>query len=357
MRLSLCKTVHDFALESTRLTNRLKKEVILQSKTGLSLILALLSLQQVFAKTETVQLDTVAYKLYPQVNEKKPALPSPFQTEDGDEYVVAVTKENNFAIIKVNPQTAAQKKQQCTIDTTDFPALARSGLHSEEELARTKMITGRSLAEITDLGRPGQLSEDGFMSANEDILSLLRTDNQIVRSLGLSHPQLAKPLFHILNMMETDLKGGRWNMSAHEWQNIPTFFYNGNMVTVEAHDTKGGQLSIFDDGIEGAFWIVIRREPSLEENRFLQKHYHHLTASQFDVLKQRLTTIYTGEMEPQYIMRYGFYEGHAGWRTDPIAIAYIFGLKSLAEIEASFPGRLYEILTAEFTHDSNLGEL
>ncbi|MBN1562000.1 hypothetical protein JW998_17235 [candidate division KSB1 bacterium] len=321
------------------------------------MILALLSIQQVFANSETVQLDTTAYKLYPQVNEKKPTLPSPFQTEDGDEYVVAATKENSFAIIKVNPQTAVQKKQQCTIDTTDFPTLAQTGLHSDEELAQTKMITGRSLAEITDLGRPAQLSEEGFMSAKEDILSLLRTDNQIVRSLGLSHPQLAKPLFHILNMMETDLKGGRWNMSEHEWQNIPTFFYNGNKVTVEAHDTKGGQLSIFDDGIEGAFWIVILRELSTAENRFLQKHYRHLTTSQFDVMKQRLTTIFTGEMEPQYIMRYGFYEGHAGWRTDPIAVAFIFGLKDLEDIEASFPGRLHEILTAEFTHDYNFGEL
>ncbi len=62
-------------------------------------------------------------------------------------------------------------------------------------------------------------------------------------------------------------------------------------------------------------------------------------------------------MEPQYIMRYGFYEGHAGWRTDPIAIAFIFGLKSLSEIESSFPGRLHEIQTAEFTRDHNQDEL
>ena len=56
----------------------------------------------------------------------------------------------------------------------------------------------------------------------------------------------------------------------------------------------------------------------------------------------------TGEMEPYYVMRYGFYEGHTPWRVDPIAIAFIFGLRSLDEIEADFPGRLYETLAGHF---------
>jgi len=46
-------------------------------------------------------------------------------------------------------------------------------------------------------------------------------------------------------------------------------------------------------------------------------------------------------MLPYYIMRYGFYEGHTDYRADPIAIAFIFGMRSLEEIEAAFEGRLY----------------
>ena len=53
-------------------------------------------------------------------------------------------------------------------------------------------------------------------------------------------------------------------------------------------------------------------------------------------------------MEPYYVMRYGFYEGHTSWRVDPITIAFIFGLKSLDEIEAAFPDNLYEALTGHF---------
>jgi len=68
-------------------------------------------------------------------------------------------------------------------------------------------------------------------------------------------------------------------------------------------------------------------------------------------LVKKLSHILTGEMEPYYVMRYSFYEGHTGYRVDPIAIAFIFGLKPLEEIEAAFPGRLYEVLKMHFTPD------
>lgn len=53
-------------------------------------------------------------------------------------------------------------------------------------------------------------------------------------------------------------------------------------------------------------------------------------------------------MKPQYIMRYGFYEGNTPWRTDPIAIAFVFGLRTLEQIESAFPGRLHQALTEHF---------
>jgi hypothetical protein len=53
-------------------------------------------------------------------------------------------------------------------------------------------------------------------------------------------------------------------------------------------------------------------------------------------------------MQPFYIYRYGFYEGHTAWRTDPIVIAFMFGLKPLGEIEATFAGQLHPVLTQHF---------
>jgi hypothetical protein len=65
-------------------------------------------------------------------------------------------------------------------------------------------------------------------------------------------------------------------------------------------------------------------------------------------LLKKLSHIHTGEMVPYYIMRYGFYEGHTDYRADPVAISFIFGLRSIQEIEAAFKGNLNKALTEHF---------
>ena len=47
-------------------------------------------------------------------------------------------------------------------------------------------------------------------------------------------------------------------------------------------------------------------------------------------------------------MRYGFYEGHTDYRCDPVAIAFIFGIKNIEEIDKVFEGKLYKTLTKHF---------
>lgn len=143
--------------------------------------------------------------------------------------------------------------------------------------------------------------------------------------MGLTHPELARPLLHVWDLMLTDLELDRWSMT-------------------DAHDTKGGQQSPFADGLEGGFWIVIQRPLTASEEDFLHAHYDHLDPAHWDTLHGTLTRIYTGEMEPHYVMWYGFYEGHTAWRVDPVGIACVFGLRSLTELEAAFPGRLDEVV-------------
>ena len=68
-------------------------------------------------------------------------------------------------------------------------------------------------------------------------------------------------------------------------------------------------------------------------------------------LIKKLSNIHSGEMVPYYIMRYGFYEGHTDYRADPIAIAFIFGIRTLEQIDATFEGRLCETLTRHFIRE------
>ncbi len=285
-----------------------------------------------------------AYPLYPQTIKIRPDIPSPFLTAEGQEVVLAVAEKGEYTLIPVTIGGPSAMVEEDVVDETDFPTLARTGLHSSKELEQTESITGRTIEEINRLGQPGGLSQDGFLAAGEGIISVLKQDNELVKALGLTHPQMAKPLFHVLNMMQACLDEGDWNMAHHRWEYVHYAIYHGKVVFLDAHDTKGGQRSIFDDNIMGGFWILIWREPTAEEIAFLKEKYGHLEPSEFESLLHKLTHMLTGEIEPQYIQRYGFYEGHTGWRTDPIDIAFIFGLRSIEEIEGAFPGALDELL-------------
>jgi len=318
-------------------------------KTVFSFVFILMMIIQNNVWAQTVNLEKYKFRLYPEVNETKPYLPSPFFSTDGREFIIAVTKEDKYAVMPVTAENGRDIYSKIIVDTADFPALAKTGLHSEDELKRLKTITGRPLDKITELGRPNGLSQGGFMAEDEDILSVLKGDNEIVNKMGLNHKILAKALIHVLFMMDNDLSVNRWNMAKHRWENIKYFYYNYVVVSVDAYDTKGGQKSIFDDGIEGAFHLKIWRELTDDENSFLQEKYSHLSAAQFDEMKTLLTFMNAGEIQPQYIMRYGFYEGHTYWRTGPIPIAFIFGFITIEELHKIFPGGLYQVLTEHYT--------
>ncbi len=118
---------------------------------------------------------------------------------------------------------------------------------------------------------------------------------------------------------------------------------------MKAQGTKGWQVSIFQDEIQGKFDISVHRQLSQKEKVLLKGWYAYLTAQQMTDMEKKLSSIHFSEMAPYYIMRYGFYEGHTTYRADPIAISFIFGLRSLEEIEKTFKGKLYTTLINHFT--------
>ena len=283
------------------------------------------------------------HRLYPDTLDARPDIPSPLTAADGTELVLAALQGGKYGIV---PVTMTVKERQCEADGGDFPTLARTGLHAELELQRARAITGRSIGEIADLARPGSLSTDGFLGPNEDPIDVLLADNRTVMALGLTHAELARPLFHVWNMMRTDLDLDRWDMATHRWRNVVAIVSHGSTVNLVAGDTKGGQASIFADGLGGSFWMEVGRELSADERAFLDSRYGRLNPEQTSAFVRALTHIQTGEMEPHYVMWYGFYEGKTAWRTDPITIALVFGLRTLEQIEAAFPGRLYDVVMA-----------
>jgi hypothetical protein len=281
-----------------------------------------------------------------------PAIPSPLIINDELEIVVGFTNDSQYCLIPVTHENGTPpdyedrqwyaKGRQLDVDSLDFPKLAKTGLHSEQELDQTLTITGKSIQEITKIGRPGEYSFAGFMAQDEDIISVLKGDNRLVTQLGFSHPNLAKPLFHIFNIIITV-------KTNSEHGNIGGIFYNQRKIYVRFWGHKGWQQSIFNDEILGYWEIEIWRDLDEDEKSFLATKFMHLSKEEMSTMIQRISCIHTGEMVPYYIMRYGFYEGHTDYRADPIAITFIFGLKNIEDIHYNFNDDLYKTLITHYT--------
>ncbi len=304
------------------------------------------------------QYDGFAYQLYPQRLKTVPQIPSPLVTEAGIEVVLAKMKNNQCALIPVTVENGRPllysyhikdlfgKDKQLRVDTGDFLTLAQTGLHSESEFEKKKMITGFPVSLITYIGHPGRFSPAGFLAADEDINTVLKCDNRQVNNLGLTHPQMARPLFHVWNVILKEIELGYW---VRFWDNISSINYNNREVAITAEAGKGWQISIFQDEIKGRFSIHLECALSEYEELFLRKRYSQMSVAQFSDMIFKLTHIHFSEMAPYYIMRYGFYEGHTEWRAESIAIASVFGLRSIEEIESTFEENLYKNLTDHFT--------
>ena len=303
-------------------------------------------------------------RTYPYVYDNNPEISSPYTMADGTEIVVAVTKDHKFILlpvtVKIDEPLGYREKDWdkigvLDVDAVDFPTLARTGLHSEIELDYTRRISGLSIAEITESGRPGGSSGEGFMSQEEDIISVLKGDNRLVKTLGLTHPQLAKSLYHIWTIIRLYSHTGR--SAGRSIENIDHLLYNKRKIRLLRTGGRGWQDSIFNDEIKGMYQIEFSIDLEKDEQEFLEKKYANLSREQMLDFQKKLSRIYTGEMAMFYIQRYGFYEGHTGYRADPLAIALIFGLISLGEIENAFPQILYQSLFEHFSRENiSVGE-
>jgi hypothetical protein len=296
-------------------------------------------------------------KFLPQVYGQIPELPSPAISKTGREMVLVRTENNLYGWMDAtveNGEPFDYKKQQygkgnqLMADEKDFPNLARKGIHADNELRNTKVITGRSVSQITIDGRPWGSSGVGFMAGNETIMSVIWADNQTVKKLDLAHTDLARPLFHLWNISR-EFENFNLDSVTGDQLKMAGMRYNGNDVNIKITGSRGWQESIFQDEILGTGHIEIWRDMHEQEVAFLETNYMHLSQDQFEKLQKLLFYIHTSELVFFYINRYGFYEGHTEYRPDPITVALIFGLRSIEEVHQAGGGDLYHYMTTPFT--------
>jgi hypothetical protein len=304
-------------------------------------------------------IDTATIPVFPFLVDGNPMLPSPAVSWDGREFVLVRVGDDRVAWFDATAENGEPldykkrlqgKGNQLIAERADFPVFASTGIHSEEELRNTRSITGRSVSRITVDGRPGASSGAGFMASDETILSVIVSDNRMVRKLGLKHPDLARPLLHLWNISNT---AEMYNVHASDEERVRPqgLLYGGREICVKITGSRGWQESIFNDEILGSYHLEAWRDLDPGEKEFLQKHYGALPDEKLEELERMIRTLHTGEMVPYYINRYGFYEGHTDYRAEPLSIAFIFGLRSLEEIHQATGGDLYGYLTGHFTQN------
>lgn len=298
-------------------------------------------------------------KFLPEYYTQNPGLPSPALTEEARELLLVEDNNGRYAWFDGTVENGEPfdykknlygKGNQLLANSEDFPGLSGRGIHSETELRNAKTITGRSVSRITVDGRPMRSSGAGFMAEDETILSVLWADNQTVKRLNLSHPDLVRPLFHLWNISREFEQSGIDAVTGEKLKAV-ALLYHGHRILFNITGSRGWQESLFNDEILGSGQIDLWREMDLKELEFLSKNYGHLPQEQSEELKRMLSTIHTGEMAFFYINRYGFYEGHTGYRADPVAIAFVFGLRSLEELHRACGDDLYAYFTTHFTEN------
>ena len=176
------------------------------------------------------------------------------------------------------------------------------------------------------------------------------SDNRMVQKLGLKHPDLARPLLHIWNISNTREMYNEY-IPAEERVYLQGLIYGGKEIGIKIFGSRGWQESIFNDEILGSYHLEAWRDLDPGEEEFLEVHYGNLPENELEELRRMISTLHTGEMVPYYINRYGFYEGHTEFRAEPLAIAFIFGIRSLEEIHQASGGDLYAYMIKHFTQN------
>lgn len=305
------------------------------------------------------KIDSGNLKFAPHCYTEKPDLPSPAISETDRELILLRTKNGLFTWMDgtvENGEPFDYKKRlygkgnQLMSNEDDFPHFAQTGLHSKKELRETKIITGRSVSQITIDGRPWGSSGIGFMAKDETIMSVISSDNQTVKKLGLTHPDIARPLFHFWNLSR-DFDKYCVDTVTNQPIEIDALIYNGHEIKFKIQGSRGWQESIFNDEILGTGHIEIWRELTSEELEFLESDYASLTQEQLEELQKKLSHFHTSEMVFFYINRYGFYEGHNEYRPDPVTVAIIFGLTTIEKAHRTCGENLLKYFNTHFTQN------
>jgi hypothetical protein len=200
-----------------------------------------------------------------------------------------------------------------------------NGVNSSETISRLAELTGLPISELERRMLPDDRSMykpkryeyygsgsgfGGFLKPGESLLEVMTQDNDYVQGQRLTHQDVAKPLFQMLNAFFKAMKEGA---SPYD-----TFYFrlHGKTYGYIVFGFPMGQCCPFNDGIiiPGQNFLV--KEFDGEPQRLDLR----------DETSLKCKTFTFAWLHPYMIARYGFYEGNVDFRKDPKKIVDFFGL-------------------------------
>lgn len=162
------------------------------------------------------------------------------------------------------------------------------GSNDSELILGLNSLAGQSISQLELVMRPMHSSMSGFLGEHESLREVLAEDNDFVLSQGLTHQELAAPLFYA----RQHVYGGYGN----------EFTYEGAKYKVEMMNYRGYQDSPFMDGTKTMSDMTITNLDSGD-------------------------SLSCSALIPDMMARYGFYEGKGTpYRLEPSAVIKVFGL-------------------------------
>lgn len=188
-----------------------------------------------------------------------------------------------------------------------------------EEIEHKQTIGGIPVETIEQKMRPGEMSRSGFIDNDQKLVDVLKSDQDLVNKLGLTHKQIVEPLQiahnqHVISSCEDP----RWEYevrtpdgNTERQKRVVDIVYHGKTYKLSGKTYRGVQMT-----------------PFLLDTRKTDWRDSTNTASDLTI-----TDPETGHelnfsgLLVHLIRDYGFYEGNTRYRVGPEEIASFFGLK------------------------------
>lgn len=169
----------------------------------------------------------------------------------------------------------------------DSNGFSIGGKNSNQAIQRLQSINNVSIQQLELVMKPDSLSGAGFLGPHESLIDVLLKDNDYVcNTLGLSHQMLAEPLQYIVQYTGAGMGD--------------CCMYKGVFYKFSHISYSGSQDSPFQDNTRGSRDITVTNT-------------------------QNNKSITFSSLLPHLISRYGFYEGHGtSYRLDPKDILAVF---------------------------------